>query len=196
MNTDKFSLEYNYNNFCKLGLHKVAHLDEPLANHLVRTAQILIAMGASENLCVAGIYHGSYGTQGSHMDEIGDIPETQREILREIVGHQVEQVVYHFSVMSYDSLSKSFRNILKPEGFPELMDRRDGSLITVSRVYFTDLLTLKLADVIAHAPNQVKHTCVNIPEKYGFYWGMVAEYLGDNCLNIWNKKGEIGKVII
>lgn len=187
MNIDKFTLEYNDNNFRKLGIHKVAHLDEPLANHLVRTGQILIAMGASENLCLAGIFHGSYGTQGFHMDEIGDIPESQREILRDIIGHQAEQLVYHFSVMSYQSLSKSFRKILHPDGWPELKDRRDGSPISISRVYFTDLLTLKLADVIAHTPNQVKHTCLNIPEKYGYFWGMVAEYLGDNVLNIWNK---------
>ncbi|AHY08729.1 DUF6817 domain-containing protein [Serratia plymuthica] len=180
-------VERYQNDFVTLGVHKVAHLDEPLMNHLIRTYEILCRMSCEEQVCLAGLFHGCYGTQGLHTDEIGDIPETQRQIVRNCAGTQVESLVYHFSVMSYESLSKSFRNLLKADGIPALKDRRSGEAITVTREYFEKLLTLKLADVLAHAPTHKNHTCTNIPAQYGAFWEMVAEYFGGNKIRVWNE---------
>ena len=171
----------------RLGAHKVAHLDEPLMNHLIRTYHLLREMECDETICLSGLFHGAYGTQGLHTDEIGDIPTSQREIVKSSIGENAEQLVYHFSIMSYESLSKSFRNILKPEGQPCLKDRRNGQALNVSLSHFQALLALELADVLAHTPTQKYHTCLNLPAEYGMFWEIVAEYLGKKYMSIWNK---------
>lgn len=191
MDADTTVVEYHRPNLVRLGAHKVAHLDEPLMNHLARTYRILRDMGCEPSVCLAGLFHGSYGTEGLHTDEIGDIPETRRAIVRESVGNEVERLVYHFSIMSYESLSKSFRNLLKPGGEPDLRDRRSGEPIPMSRDHFHGLLALKLADVLAHTPTQSHHSCLNLPEEYGMFWEMVADYLGDDYLAVWNA-GAVG----
>ena len=172
--------------FETLGIHKVAHLDKPLTHHMYDTYSILRQMKQPEAVCLAGLFHGAYGTQGFHTDEIDNIPNDRRDLVRGMTSPQTEQLIYEFSVMTYDSLSKSFRNVLKPNGQPELKDRTNGQLMPMSREHFEQVLVMKLADVLAHLPEQTSHTCVNLPEAHAAFWELVADYLGDDCLSVWN----------
>jgi uncharacterized protein DUF6817 len=171
----------------RLGLHKVAHQDVTLVEHMFRACTILQDMKAKERICLAGLFHGAYGTEGLHNDNVESIPEDRRGVVRAIVGSEVEQMIFNFSVMSYASLGKSLRRIMRPDGTPELKDRRTGEAIPLDREQFLDLLRMKLGDVLAHMPPQVGHTLVDLPTEYAGFWKMAAEYLGPEAIETWNK---------
>ncbi|GAA2992063.1 DUF6817 domain-containing protein [Actinokineospora diospyrosa] len=171
----------------QLGMHKVAHQDVTLVDHMIRACTILQDMKAKEHVCLAGLFHGVYGTEGLHNDNVDSIPEQRRTEVRGFVGPRVEQVIFTFSVMSYGSLGKSFRRVIRPGGTPELKDRRTGADIPLEREDYLDILRMKLGDVLAHMPEQVGHALVDLPTEYAGFWTMAAEYLGPDALNTWNK---------
>lgn len=174
-------------NLIQLGAHKVAHQDQTLMDHMARVCAILQDMKASEQVCIAGLFHGVYGTEGLHSNDVETIPEARREELRAVVGDGIEQLIFTFSAMSYVSLGKSLRNLMHPRGRPELKDRRTGADIALDREGFEDLLRLKLADVLAHLPAQVGHSQLDLPAEYGGFWKVAAEYLGPDSIRTWNK---------
>jgi hypothetical protein len=171
----------------QLGLHKGAHQDVTLVEHMFRACTILQDMKAGEQVCLAGLFHGAYGTEGLHNDDVDSIPEARRVEVREIVGPEVEKMIFTFSVMSYASLGKSFRRMMRPDGTPELKDRRTGEVIALSREEASDILRMKLGDVLAHMPPQVGHTLVDLPTEYAGFWKMVAEYFGPDTIETWNR---------
>ncbi len=169
-----------------LGAHKVAHQDETLIEHLHHTYDILQRMRSAEHVCLAGLFHGVYGTQALHAEKVEALPEGLREQVSMLIGEEAEQLVFGFSVMSYDSLGRSLRNVLRPSGLPDLRDRRTGVSIPMSRERFDDLLQLKLGDVLAHLPIQQAHSQLDLPAEYESFWLIVAEYLGPNAVATWN----------
>jgi surfactin synthase thioesterase subunit len=56
LKSNDYLTEMTRKNFNKLGLHKIAHLDVPLADHMAKTAEILFQMGCPEHVCLAGLY--------------------------------------------------------------------------------------------------------------------------------------------
>ncbi|MER5865045.1 DUF6817 domain-containing protein [Kitasatospora sp. NPDC002040] len=171
----------------QLGLHKAAHQEETLLDHMFRACGILQDMKADDHVCLAGLFHGAYGTEGLHNDNVDSIPDEKRVELRAVVGSVVEQLIFNFSVMSYASLGKSFRNMMRPNGKPEMKDRRTGEDIPLSRDGFEELLRMKLGDVLAHMPPQASHAHLNVPAEYAEFWKLAADYLGPNEINTWNK---------
>ena len=170
----------------RLGAHKVAHQDQTLMEHMLRVCAILQEMEASEPVCIAGLFHGVYGTEGLHSDDVQAVPSARREQLRTVVGAKIEQLIFTFSVMSYPSIGKSLRSVMRPHGRPELKDRRTGADIALEREGFEDLLRLKLADVLAHLPAQVGHSQLDLPAEFGGFWQVAAEYLGPDAIRTWN----------
>ncbi|SHG61228.1 DUF6817 domain-containing protein [Massilia sp. CF038] len=171
----------------RLGTHKVAHQDQTLLEHMIRVSEILQDMQAAPDVCLAGLFHGVYGTEGLHNDDVEAIPEAKRIEVRAIVGPSIEQMIFNFSVMNYASMGKSLRNLMRPKGNPEMKDRRTGAPIAMERDEFEDLLRLKLGDVLAHLPAQVGHSQLNLPAEYGSFWKLAAEYLGPEACATWNK---------
>lgn len=171
----------------RLGTHKVAHQDQTLLEHMIRVSDILQDMKAEEHVCLAGLFHGVYGTEGLHNDDVEAIPEAKRTEVRAVVGPRIEQMIFNFSVMNYASMGKSLRNLMRPNGRPEMKDRRNGADIPLDRDGFEDLLRLKLGDVLAHLPTQVGHSQLNLPAEYGSFWKLAAEYLGPEAIETWNK---------
>lgn len=171
----------------QLGMHKAAHQDVTLVEHMFRACTILQDMKSKEEVCLAGLFHGAYGTEGLHNDNVDSIPEARREEVRKLVGPEVERMIYSFSVMSYASLGKSFRRMMRPDGTPELKDRRTGEIIPLNREELLDILRMKLGDVLAHMPPQVGHTLVDLPTEYAGFWKMVAEYFGPDAIDTWNR---------
>ncbi|MFD2118221.1 DUF6817 domain-containing protein [Streptomyces cirratus] len=57
--------EHYRDDLVQLGLHKVAHQDETLLDHMFRACAILQDMKAGDHVCMAGLFHGVYGTEGS-----------------------------------------------------------------------------------------------------------------------------------
>ena len=75
---------------------------------------------------------------------------------------------------------------MRPNGRPELKDRRTGGDIQLDRKEFEDLLRLKLGDVLAHVPEQIGHSQLDLPAEYGGFWRVAAEYLDGDAVNTWN----------
>ncbi|MEH0589610.1 hypothetical protein QA942_38485 [Streptomyces sp. B21-106] len=63
----------------------------------------------------------------------------------------------------------------------------------MDRDEFEDLLRMKLGDVLAHMPQQVSHSHLNLPAEYAGFWQIAAEYLGPDAVNTWNTftKGQL-----
>jgi hypothetical protein len=169
-----------------LGAHKVAHQDEMLIDHLANTYRILHRMGCADHVCLAGLFHGVYGTQALHAEQVEAMPDGRREHVRAIIGEAAERLVFVFSVMSYDSLGRSLRKVLRPGREPDLRDRRTGESLPIAREEFDELLQLKLGDVLAHVPVQKAHSQLDLPAEYASFWRIVAEHLGPKALQVWN----------
>ncbi|UWU92927.1 DUF6817 domain-containing protein [Bradyrhizobium sp. CB1015] len=171
----------------RLGAHKIAHQDETLIDHLERTCRILQRMRCAEHVCVAGLFHGVYGTQALHAEQVEALPEGRRDEVRALIGEDAERLVFSFSVMSYDSLGRSLRSVLRPGGQPNLCDRRTGGAVPMTRAQFDELLQLKLGDVLAHIPARHTHSQLDMAAEYGAFWQMVAEHLGADAVETWNE---------
>lgn len=180
------TMDYYRNALIEFGAHKIAHRDEKMIDHLEQTYSILNQMNCPAHVCLAGLFHGVYGTQALHAEKAESMAEGLREKVAEIIGDQAERLVFTFSILNYDSLGKSFRSMLKPNGEPELKDRRTGQPIPMSRAEFDDLLKLKLGDFLAHIPRQRTQSFLDPSEEYKAFWEIAAEYLGDDCVKMWN----------
>ncbi|MDD9938492.1 MAG: hypothetical protein OXT09_33090 [Myxococcales bacterium] len=77
-----------------LGTEQTAHLDGSLTAHLIGTFGLLEEWGNAQHLCVAGLYHAAYGTDG-FAGSFFDWHE--RSLLASIVGEEVEPLIYLYA---------------------------------------------------------------------------------------------------
>lgn len=136
---------------------------------------------------LAGLCHGIYGTHALQGTLVFDLTEGRRAEVRELIGSPAERLVYAFSVMTYESLGKSYRNMLRPGGRPQLWNRQTDTPIEITPEEFTDLLWLKFADLLAHVPQLAPDTRDEVLADYGPFWQMVAEDLGPEALAEWER---------
>ncbi len=78
----------------ELGAEEFAHLNGDLYVHLLGTHELLRAWGNSDDICMAGLYHAVYGTDGlpSGLVELSDRPR-----IATIIGHEAEELVYLYA---------------------------------------------------------------------------------------------------
>ena len=76
------------------GAGSFPHYAGSLAEHLQRTERILRAWGSREELCLAGLYHSVYGTEGING---ALVPLDARSDVVRIIGAEAEAIVYRFS---------------------------------------------------------------------------------------------------
>lgn len=171
----------------ELGATKVAHLDGDLLTHMVNVYNNLDRLGCPEHVRLAGLFHGLYGTHALNASEVFVLPEGKREQVRSLIGEAAERLLYNFCVMTYESLGKSLRLVLKPTGKPDLWDRCTGQRLDVTREDFHDVLWVKLADVLAHMTQLSHETKVMATADYGPFWRVVAEHLGPSAVAGWNQ---------
>ncbi len=74
-----------------MGAGKFAHLNGSLASHLKETESLLRSWGASEFVCVAGLYHAAYGTDGYNPSLAG---LNSRPRIANLVGVEAEELAY------------------------------------------------------------------------------------------------------
>ncbi|MGH8544998.1 MAG: DUF6817 domain-containing protein [Gammaproteobacteria bacterium] len=77
----------------ELGAHELKHINGDLAKHLNGTYNLLVQWGNPESLCMAGLYHAVYGTDG-FPDQL--VPLDQRETIATLVGSEAEKLVYFY----------------------------------------------------------------------------------------------------
>lgn len=83
----------------ELGAREMQHLNGSLLSHLQGVQKLLLQWGNREALCTAGLYHAIYGTFAFDNPLI-DL-ENRAEIA-EIIGHEAEQIAYHFGACDRD----------------------------------------------------------------------------------------------
>lgn len=92
--SDFFVDNVEYNNTAVDVLRKLAssipHSKTSLFNHLYNTYKILKSHGASEDVCLAGLYHSVYGTEFYSRLQLG------REEVKNIIGESAEKLVFEF----------------------------------------------------------------------------------------------------
>jgi len=116
------------------------HSDSDLLSHLRDTADLLESWGNSEDICLAGLCHAVYGTEG-FKNSMLDISE--REILVQIIGEAAEELVYFYASAERDSFSPSInRERVK------FRDRFTGEVFEPNETMLRHCLELMLANDI------------------------------------------------
>ncbi|MDE0043042.1 MAG: hypothetical protein OXT74_13465 [Candidatus Poribacteria bacterium] len=72
---------------------EIAHFNGDFFSHLRRTADLLIKWGNNEYVCLAGLCHAVYGTQGF---QLGILKPDERHLLHEVIGRDAEEVAYFY----------------------------------------------------------------------------------------------------
>lgn len=75
------------------------HSKASFFGHLYNTFFILKKMRASEDTCLAGLYHSVYGTEKIKIDQSFD----KKEVC-EVIGESAEIIVYYFSLPNRDRI--------------------------------------------------------------------------------------------
>jgi len=70
------------------------HLNGTLLDHLLATEELLCSWGSSPELCLAGLCHATYGTDGFAPFLVS---WDDRPLLAEVVGVDVEAIVYLYA---------------------------------------------------------------------------------------------------
>ena len=74
-----------------MGADRFAHVSGPLSEHLHRTQALLRQWGNRSAVCLAGLYHAVYGTEGIRGSLVG---LDARATIGAIIGDEAEQIAY------------------------------------------------------------------------------------------------------
>ena len=77
-----------------LGAAELAHLNGDLAKHLIGTYERLQRWGNLEVVCLAGLYHAAYGTDGFAEKLVG---LDSRQLIANVIGDEAEALVYIYA---------------------------------------------------------------------------------------------------
>jgi len=82
-----------------IGASGFEHLNGSLLKHLEGTYMLLQSWGASNDLCIAGLYHAVYGTSG-----FGEVlvSESHRDKINRIIGKKPEEITYIYCACDRD----------------------------------------------------------------------------------------------
>ncbi|HEV2777927.1 MAG TPA: hypothetical protein VGX25_00865 [Actinophytocola sp.] len=126
------------------GAEEMPHPGGTLLAHLCRTRDMLASWGARPALCLAGLAHAAYGTDGFPQ---GLVEVAARPTLVEVIGPEAEEIVYR-----YGSCDRGFSYPRLHNGGP-MRDRFTGAEISPDGRQVRDFVELTVAselDVLTH----------------------------------------------
>ena len=109
------------------GADKTRHSGRPLYNHLTGVYSKLKAWGCHPIVCDTGLYHSVYGTEYFK-------PKTltleDRPVVRELIGHEAEHLVYLFCTTlnrfpSFEAMDDPYRKMLMTVEYANLMEQHN-----------------------------------------------------------------------
>lgn len=135
----------------QLGTDETEHTHGSLREHLRGTYALLAGWGASEETCLAGLFHSIYGTEKF---KTTTIPLDQRDNVRHRIGDEAERLVYLYAVLLRSSL---YTNLER--GWPYSLDLRDETSIPIDLDDMVSLTTLDFANRLeqTHGPLNDDH---------------------------------------
>ena len=131
-----------------LAAHGARDLDHPggtLLAHLRRTRDTLTGWGARPALCLAGLAHAAYGTDG-FPHPLVDL--SARPALVELIGAEAESIVY-----TYGGCDRGYSYPTLATGAPRFRDRFTGTVLEPGPERLRDFVELTIAnelDVLSH----------------------------------------------
>jgi hypothetical protein len=135
-----------------LGADTFAHANGSLAQHLRNTAQLLDHWGNREAVCLAGLYHAVYGTDGITGALVG---LRERGAIAATIGTEAEALAYLYGACA--------RDVFHPRiGTPQQLrfaDRFRGSEYAISERSLRDFCEITVANEIelARANERFRH---------------------------------------
>lgn len=109
------------------GADKTRHSGRSLYNHLTGVYSKLKAWGCHPIVCDTGLYHSVYGTEYFK-------PKTltleDRPVVRELIGHEAEHLVYLFCTTlnrfpSFEAMDDPYRKMLMTVEYANLMEQHN-----------------------------------------------------------------------
>lgn len=140
-----------------LGAGEFVHLNGSLASHLRGTESLLRSWGASEVVCVAGLYHAVYGTDGYNPSLVG---LNSRSQISALIGTEAEALAYLYGACN--------RAVFYPRigGESQLVfaDRFQSSEYPISIEQLKNLCELVLANELEIASNSAEFRATYGPQ--------------------------------
>ncbi|HEY8102571.1 MAG TPA: hypothetical protein VIF82_17665 [Burkholderiaceae bacterium] len=122
-----------------LGAGEFEHLNGSLAAHLRGTESLLREWGAREAVCIAGLYHAVYGTDGFNPSLVG-IDMRQRIV--SLLGQEAEQLAYLYGACN----RRVYYPRISTESQLAFADRFTNTEYDISNEQLRDLCELILAN--------------------------------------------------
>ena len=121
------------------GTAEVQHSKVDFMAHLVGVYQVLVSWHCPDNVCLGGLFHSIYGSEGF---AVGTLDLRRRPEIRALIGTAAERLAFVNSAMTYDSFDVSLW-----EGPPHrVVNRLTGAPIELTDQEFADLSLIQLAD--------------------------------------------------
>lgn len=98
-------MDKKFRQLIELGAGAFEYVDISLLEHLEGTRCILKSWAASDVLQDAGLYHAAYGTD-NYSNQV--VTVEQRNEVAAILGHQTEDIVYHYCACDRQAFNKQF----------------------------------------------------------------------------------------
>ena len=114
------------------------HSGGDLLGHLEATAELLRSWGNTDDVCLAGLCHAVYGTEGFQRSMV-DL--SQRDVLRELIGSEAEALVYFYASAERNSFCPSIAR-----GPVTFRDRFTDTVFEPDEKMVRDCLELMLAN--------------------------------------------------
>jgi hypothetical protein len=116
----------------------IEHSDGNLLDHFAGTARLLEEWGNRPDLCLAGLCHAVYGTEGFQQSIL---EPSERDQLRVIIGEAAEAIVYFYGSAERNSFCPSINR-----GVVTFRDRFTGEKFEPDANMLRDCLELMLAN--------------------------------------------------
>ena len=122
-----------------LGARDQRHFHGSLADHLAGTRAILESWGNTRDVCLAGLFHAVYGTDGYRTVLV---PPSERSVVTAIIGRFAEDIVYLYAAADRSAF---YRNVADDDR-PVLRDRFTDESHTPDAAMLSALCELTLAN--------------------------------------------------
>ena len=140
-----------------LGADDFPHHVGSLAEHLQRTERILRAWGSREALCLAGLYHSVYGTEGITG---ALVPLAARSAVVRIIGAEAEALAYRFGACARDV----FHPRIGTADELRFADRFTGDEYAIDRQALADFCEMTIANELDLAGKSERFRAKHGPE--------------------------------
>jgi hypothetical protein len=148
------TLTEHYRRLLGLGADEFPHFAGSLAPHLLRTASLLQRWGNRPALCLAGLYHAVYGTDGIRGSLVA---LDHRGAIAEIIGSDAEYIAYLYGACDRDA----FHPRIGTSTSLQFVDRFTLSEYPIQNAALRDFCELTLANELELAQSSdaffIKH---------------------------------------